>query len=626
MNRCHHASLLLFATALAAAQTPAPQAAQPAPAQPAAPTLRATARLVIVDVVVTDSGGHPVKGLQSSDFSLTEGKNPQLIKTFEEHDAPTEPVHLPPMPKLAPGVFTNYAPAPVSSAVNVLLLDTLNTPMQDQMFVRQQLMQYLKNAKPGTRIAIFGLTTRLTMLQGFTADPEILKRFMDKKGATASPLLDDVVGGGGVQDSMSDMMAAQSADSEISADLIYNVASFEAETKSFALQLRARYTLDALNQLARYLVGIPGRKNLIWFSGSFPINILPDPDSAGDPFAGIASAEEEFRETTNLLTRSEVAVYPIDARGLMTPPSFSVQTPGSRYANNPNNFAKDQRAFSSATFTEHSTMYRMADDTGGKAFVNTNGLAEAVAKAIDIGSNYYTLTYTPTDQNPKPDEFHAIHVKLNRDGTTLSYRKGYYTEAPSKTSAAPTADNASGEPSVGDAVRAAAQFGAPPATQLIFSSVVRPTGTQPEDAPAPGNRPEAVDKKAVQGPWTRYVVRVVLDPHALALASLPDGIHTGRLQFIAIVYDREGNRINTNLNDLTTKLNPQQYASFLEHPVFLQQFISVPVKGDYRLRVLIFDRYTGHIGSVELPIAAVKNLPPLTAPAAPPTATPPAPK
>jgi VWFA-related protein len=626
MNRCHSAPLLLLATALAAAQT-TPQPAQ-SPAQAAAPTLRATARLVIVDVVVTDSGGHPVKGLKSSDFNLTEGKDPQFIKTFEEHDAPTEPVHLPPMPKLAPGVFTNYAPVPVSSAVNVLLLDTLNTPMQDQMFVRQQLMQYLKNAKPGTRIAIFGLTTRLSMLQGFTADPEILKRFMEKKGATASPLLDDAVGGGGVQDSMSDMMAAQSADSEIAADLVYNVASFEAETKSFALQLRARYTLDALDQLARYLVGIPGRKNLIWFSGSFPINILPDPDSAGDPFAGIASAEEEFRETTNLLTKSEVAVYPVDARGLMTSPSFSVQTPGNRYASNPNNFAKDQRAFSSATFSEHSTMYRMADDTGGKAFVNTNGLAEAVAKAIDIGSNYYTLTYTPTNPNPKPDEFHPIRVKVDRVGLTLSYRKGYYTEAADKTSATPTADNAAGEPSVGEAVRAAVQYGAPPATQLIFSTVVRPTGTQPEDTPAQGNKPEPGSKPA-HGPWTRYTVRLVLDPHAVALASMPDGQRIGHLQFITLVYDRDGNRINSNLNDLSNKLTPEQYASFLQRPIFLQQFISVPVKGDYRLRVLIFDRNTGHIGSVELPIAAVKNLPSLTAPAAPApasTATPPAPK
>ena len=62
---------------------------------------------------------------------------------------------------------------------------------------------------------------------------------------------------------------------------------FEAEHQSFQLQLRARYTLDAMNQLARYLCGIPGRKNLIWFSGSFPINIFPDAIPA-NPFAVVA--------------------------------------------------------------------------------------------------------------------------------------------------------------------------------------------------------------------------------------------------------------------------------------------------------------------------------------------------
>ena len=63
--------------------------------------------------------------------------------------------------------------------------------------------------------------------------------------------------------------------------ILANLQQFEAEQQSFQLQLRARYTLDALNQLARYMSALPGRKNLIWFSGSFPVNILPDADCCG---------------------------------------------------------------------------------------------------------------------------------------------------------------------------------------------------------------------------------------------------------------------------------------------------------------------------------------------------------
>ena len=50
---------------------------------------------------------------------------------------------------------------------------------------------------------------------------------------------------------------------------------FQRDNDSVQSQLRAKYTLDAMNALARYLVGFHGRKNLVWFSGSFPINILP---------------------------------------------------------------------------------------------------------------------------------------------------------------------------------------------------------------------------------------------------------------------------------------------------------------------------------------------------------------
>ncbi len=67
---------------------------------------------------------------------------------------------LQPMPTLPPGIFTNYSPAPANGAVTLLLLDALNTPWADQAFVRWQLLKFLEQVPPGTRIAIFGLTNR----------------------------------------------------------------------------------------------------------------------------------------------------------------------------------------------------------------------------------------------------------------------------------------------------------------------------------------------------------------------------------------------------------------------------------------------------------------------------------
>jgi VWFA-related protein len=214
------------------------------------------------------------------------------------------------MPVFAPGIFSNYTPTPTGGPVNVLLLDTLNTPVLDQIYLHDQFHKYLKTSTPGAPMAIFGLTTRLLMLQSFTSDPELLKAAINNKNIKNSPLIDRVSGGNTTLESdkmaqfISTSIIPPSAESAgFQAQIVKDIQQFEAQQTSFRFQLRAKYTLDAINQLARYLAGIPGRKNLIWFSGSFPLDVLPD-GTIEDPFMTVASSEDEYRETTNLLTRA----------------------------------------------------------------------------------------------------------------------------------------------------------------------------------------------------------------------------------------------------------------------------------------------------------------------------------
>lgn len=442
MARSGNAISWFFATSLAlltplplrAAQGPQAQtsSSQTTPAE----TLHAGTQLVIVDVVVQDHNGYAIHGLTRDSFVLTEQKKPQTIRDFEEHSAATAQKPGPPLRPLPPGVFTDYTPVAPDSTLNILLIDTLNTPMKDQVFVRQQLLDYIKHEKPGTRIAIFGLTTRLFMLQGFTSDPAVLQAAVQHKLIErGSFLLDDPVGAGGGPESMSDTMQDSGSaigNSAAFAQALANVQQFEAEQQSTQTQMRTQYTLDAFNALAHYLSNFPGRKNLIWFSGSFPLSIEPDP-TLNDPFSIVADSNEEFRETTNLLARSQIAVYPVDARGLMTEPMFDASNSGSSYARNPSAFARDHMKFSQSQAQEHMTMNELASDTGGQAFYNTNGLSAAVSKALDAGSNYYTLTYTPTDHNWN-GAYRNIHVQLTgslaAQGYRLAYRHGYYADDP----------------------------------------------------------------------------------------------------------------------------------------------------------------------------------------------------
>jgi VWFA-related protein len=582
--------------------------------QPAS-TIQANANLVVVDAVVTDSQHNPVHKLTSADFTVLENGKPQAIKTFEEHTSTQALAPLPPMPKLLPGTFTNFTNAPAGGALNILLLDSLNTPMAAQAEVRDQMLKYLKEPHPGTRMAIFGLTTRLILLQGFTSDPELLRAVLNGKkgGPKGSVLMTDAVSGDnpGADDPMMDM-AQDAADAmgntPDAALLLANLQQWEAETQSFQLQLRARMTLDAFNLLARYLTALPGRKNLIWFSGSFPITILPDSDLQ-DPFSIVASSADEFRETTGMLSRGQVAVYPIDARGLMVTPMQSVNNSGRTYAKNPRAFAKDNSTFFQNTANEHGTMQSMAEATGGLAFVNTNDLKVAVEKAIDAGSNYYTLTYTPTNQQWK-GEFRRIQINLARRGLNLAYRRGYFADDPNTT-------QRNGEPAVAgssqapaySAMRAAMLRGGPDPTQITFIANVRPSIDATEPDVASGNKTTPKTK----GPYRRYTVQFGVNTQDLDCPINPEGTHHCAMQVLIFVYDAEGNLLNSTGGAIHSDVSQDHYSSFLRTGIHFHQDISVPAKGESFLRIGVHDETSNRVGAVELSISAVSKLPPLTA-------------
>jgi|SRR5215831_8451806 len=113
------------------------------------PTFKAKARLVLVDVVVTNNKGEPVTGLEKEDFEVLEDGKPQSVSNFEEHKgAPPMQIKLPPMP---PNVYTNFPLVQTADSVNVILLDALNTPMSDQVYVHRQMIKYVKTISADTR-------------------------------------------------------------------------------------------------------------------------------------------------------------------------------------------------------------------------------------------------------------------------------------------------------------------------------------------------------------------------------------------------------------------------------------------------------------------------------------------
>ena len=211
------------------------------------------------------------------------------------------------------------------------------------------------------------------------------------------------------------------------APTVGEIQDYEKEEYAMNFDLRAKETLGALAQIGQYLSGIPGRKNLIWVSESFPISIAPDPDTGNNAFAGIRNYTDQVKTVANALTDAQVAVYPMDVRGLQANQSLSasqnINLPESRMTGPA--MAGRLNHEDTELLQAQGTMDELAQDTGGKACKNSNDLAGCVMTALKDSSSYYELSFYPQNVN-WDGRFHKIVVKTSRPGVKLTYRRGYY--------------------------------------------------------------------------------------------------------------------------------------------------------------------------------------------------------
>ena len=135
---------------------------------------RSDARLVVVDVVITDNAGHVVHGLKTQDFTVLEDGKPQTIVAFDERRPEASPKSAPPAVNLLKNEYTNYAVRSDTGALTVLLLDTLNSSRQDLTYARNDMVSFLKKLPRGKRVALYTLGSQLRMVQGFTDDTDTL--------------------------------------------------------------------------------------------------------------------------------------------------------------------------------------------------------------------------------------------------------------------------------------------------------------------------------------------------------------------------------------------------------------------------------------------------------------------
>jgi hypothetical protein len=354
--------------------------------------------------------------------------------------------------------------------------------------------------------------------------------------------------------------------------MLQSIMQFEQERLAFQTDLRITYTVSAMNAIAHSLSGYPGRKNLIWISEAFPINIDPNLELTLNVFAGTRSYSQQIGEAADALTDAQIAIYPIDARGLVTSSLFDASNSGTdkfgrSRARNPALLTNAISNESATLAAVHGTMQEMAERTGGKAFYNRNDIDGAIRRGIEDGSTYYTLAYYPENKDWN-GKFRKLKITTERPGVKLRYRLGYYAVDPKSFSD-------QNQKQRGQAFGDALNLDSPVATALLFEAGVAPPSDKTPN---------------------KVLVNFAVDSRALNFENGADGLHHAIVECVVQAYSLKGKFIKQASSTVTANLKPQTYDRVMQGSFPCQQAIELP-SGSYVLRLGVRDGHTGLIGT-----------------------------
>jgi VWFA-related protein len=488
--------------------------------------IRVNTQLVEVDVVVRGKDG-PVTGLTKDDFTLTDNGKPQRIDVFSISTSERSNTK-PDQTLLPPGVVSNRQGRPTATSATVILFDRLNTADIFQREGRRQLLSYLKSVQWEEYTALYVLGDDLKMVQDFTSDADLLLRAATKMEVGDLP---------GVDNRTVPEIAQSTAVGRVRGRDV-RMAAAQAE---FSVAERKDPTEDAIESIARHLSALPGRKSLIWMSAAgIPLSVQSGSSRDGK--------DSEVQHATRLLTSANIAVYPIDLRGLQAP------DPPRGRRGSPRNPPPD-------------VMIRLADETGGRAFYFNNDLSGSVRTAIADAQVSYTLGFYPSE-NSFDGKFHNLDVKVDRKDVEVRHRTGYFA----------VKDKAPDEKE----------------RRSIMSELL----SSPLDASQIGLQGAVQPGPAGAGSF-RILLRV--DPADLKLERRNDH-WTGTVDVALHLESSKQKTVQVRTSQID--LAEGAFRAALQGGLILEEAVTIDRPAD-RVRIVLQDRSTGFAGSLWLPL--VKN-------------------
>ena len=535
---------------------PSPQVAVPR----GKATIRSTVSLVEVDIQVTDRNGKPVKGLKQEQFSVTEDGKPQKVSTFEYNDieqietagnaADEAPITIP--------LGAVSAPEEIKTIVHdhrmiVLFFDMTSLQPDDLLRSTRAAEKYIREQMtPADLVGVVAFGNTLKVVANFTNDRELLRQSIDAL----------IPGHEAALAALADAATAANGEAAVTED---TGAAFVADDTEFNIFNTDR-KLAAVEAICEVLESIPGKKSLIQFT------------------SGITQTGEENRSeliaATNSANRSNVSIYSVDSRGLLT------ATPGgdaSAGASSGTSMFNGATVISQSQSRQDSreTLATLAGDTGGRAFFDAGDFGKIFQSVQNDTSGYYLVGYYSTDTS-QDGAWRRIHVKIDGlpAGAHVRTREGYYGPK---------------------------NFG-------VFTTEDRER--QLEEA-FKSEDPEVELPIAVETAQFRLDGNQVFVPIAAKLApsalqwAQKRGSHETAFDFAAEVRDAKTNRVVGALRDtITVKIDAEHFQDLQQRALVYQGGIILS-PGEYKLKFLARENESGRIGTFEETLSLARPQPDL---------------
>ncbi len=525
----------------------------------APPVIKVTTRLVQVSVIVTGKKNEPVTGLTKDDFVVLDKGKPQQIQFFAEEAYGVLPPQKDQKP-LPPNVFSNKLEhrSNAPTAVTVILLDLLNTKFADQAYARTQLIKFLQQLKPTDRVALYVLGRELRVLHDFTTDASSLLRTLAKHTSKA---------------------AAGVEAGELDTDFDSWLSDGTQMMQDFMQVRRNQTTFGAITAIANHVTNLPGRKNLVWISSGFPFNMGMNDDGHSAPNREIRTFSEESEKTARALNNANMAIYPVDARGLFTDPQFSAAnsrpsgggmprpSTGKKGNSNPrppsnNNSGAKLRALTKT----QDVMNILADRTGGRAFYNTNDLKKAIQTAVEDSKVTYNIAYYPSDIE-WDGRYREIKVQVKKPGTHVRHRLGYF--------AFPEQDM----------------------TPKQKETMLRDAVWSPLDSTDLG----MVARIDILDPKKPNVARIIVNADAGKVQWETEGDRQKATIDMLFLTTVQGQASKGMTDTMKLALTKENFDKIMKGGIATMKSIELP-EGAYQVRVVMRDAKSGAIGSVTIPL------------------------